>query len=101
MLNESASLSPAWSPGVRPRRSQLDAGMERSPDAQQEVQLEAPALWPERRVCLDLDDRAFDALDATFALAEEVHQLFRQRRVAEPNSHLPQSSPLTTLLISL
>jgi hypothetical protein len=56
-------------------------------------------------VCLDLDDGALDKLDATFAPAEEVDQILRQRRIAELNLHLPQSSisgrPVAALLISL
>jgi hypothetical protein len=75
--------------------------MEGLPDAQQEIQLEARLLRPERRVCLDLDHVAVHPLNPTLASSEEVGQFVRQRRVAELNAQAPQplfvkSPPLAT-----
>ncbi len=85
----------------RLRRAKLNARVERLPDAQQEIQLEARLLRPERRVCLDLDHVAVHPLDPTLASSEEVDQFVRQRGVAELNPQAPQppflkSPPLAT-----
>ncbi len=93
------SLAPAVP--ARLRRAKLNARVERLPDAQQEIQLEARLLRPERRVCLDLDHVAVHPLDPTLASSEEVDQFVRQRGVAELNPQAPQppflkSPPLAT-----
>ncbi len=68
---------------ARLRRAKLNTRVEGLPDAQQEIELEARLLRPERRVCLDLDHVAVHPLDPTLASSEEVDQFVRQRGVAE------------------
>jgi hypothetical protein len=85
----------------RRRRAKRNTRVERLPDAQRKIQLEARLLWPEGWVRLDLDHVGLHPLSPTLASSEEVRQFVGQRGLAELNAQAPQplfvkSPPLAT-----